>query len=378
MSCLHTHYYRSYTGKQDEIGKLQEEIVKLDDEVNNINTDLANVNARLDNINNRTIIYISDSYGNYQNENNKSWIDLCIDSVKSVKNYDLHQGGTSFTNWKQMIANFYDTHTAEENTAITDVVIGGGYNDAFTPEAERDTILTDMRLFATQVKTHSPKAKMWLIPIGWTPDAVVRERLNAIYERYYCKAPNYGFSYFPYAYDCLQANNCFEPDAIHPSAIGVNNIATSISSILNGGESIPVAYSLNAAGSSDAFIQTSVSDGVVTFSTTGSFTTASVTSLDNNAELTVGTINSGAIMGSINRYYYHFTGYAQFLNGSSLIGYRPVYLSFKCNSVSWISDEKPERKVAPVDIVINNLGEAITGFDRIGLHVSGSAPCFSI
>lgn len=378
MSCLHTHYYRSYTGKQDEIGKLQEEIVKLDDEVNNINTDLANVNARLDNINNRTIIYISDSYGNYQNENNKSWIDLCIDSVKAVKNYDLHQGGTSFTNWKQMISNFYDTHTAEENAAITDVVIGGGYNDAFTPEAERDTILTDMQLFATQVKTHSPKAKMWLIPIGWTPDAVVRERLNVVYEQYYSKAPYYGFSYFPYAYDCLQANNCFESDAIHPSAIGVNNIATSISSILNGGESIPVEYSLNAAGSSDAFIQTSVSNGVVTFSTTGGMTMVGVTSLDSNSELIVGTINTGAIMGSINKYYYHFTGYAQFLNGSSLIGYRPVYLTFKCNSVSWISNEKPERKVAPVDIVINNLGENITGFDRIGLHVSGSAPCFSI
>ena len=377
MDCcnIQTHYYRDIPVKGDPYA---DAISDLQTDVTQLQTDVTGLQTEIDTIDNRTIVYISDSYGNYKNENNKSWIELCIGSVKAVKNYDLHQGGTSFTNWKQMIKDFYNTHTAEENAAITDVVIGGGYNDAFTPEAERDTILTDMQLFAKQVKTHSPKAKMWLIPIGWTPDAVVRERLNAVYERYYCKAPNYGFSYFPYAYDCLQANNCFEPDAIHPSAIGVNNIATSISSILNGGESIPVAYSLNAGGSSDAFIQTSVSNGVVTFSTTGSFTTASVTSLDNNAELTVGTINTGAIMGSINRYYYHFTGYAQFLNGSTLIGYRPVYLTFKCNSVSWISDEKPERKVAPVDIVINNLGENITGFDRIGLHVSGSAPCFSI
>ena len=377
MDCcsIQTHYYRDIPVKGDAYA---DAISDLQKDVTQLQTDVTGLQTEIDTIDNRTIVYISDSYGNYKNENNKSWIDLCSSSVKAVKNYDLHQGGTSFTNWKQMIANFYDTHTAEENAAITDVVIGGGYNDAFTPEAERDTILTDMQLFATQVKTHSPKAKMWLIPIGWTPDAIVRERLNIVYEQYYCKAPNYGFSYFPYAYDCLQANNCYEPDAIHPSAIGVNNIATSISSILNGGESIPVAYSLNGAGNSDAFIQTSVSNGVVTFSTTGSFITASVTSLANNAELTVGTINSGAIMGSRNRYYYHFTGFAQFLNGSTLIGYRPVYLTFKCNSVSWISDERPERKVAPVDIVINNLGEDITGFDRIGLHVSGSAPCFSI
>ena len=377
MDCcsIQTHYYRDIPVKGDAYA---DAISDLQKDVTQLQTDVTGLQTEIDTIDNRTIVYISDSYGNYKNENNKSWIDLCIGSVKAVKNYDLHQGGTSFTNWKQMIKDFYNTHTAEENAAITDVVIGGGYNDAFTPEAERDTILTDMQLFAKQVKTHSPKAKMWLIPIGWTPDAIVRERLNIVYEQYYCKAPNYGFSYFPYAYDCLQANNCYEPDAIHPSAIGVNNIATSISSILNGGESIPVAYSLNGAGSSDAFIQTSVSNGVVTFSTTGSFTTTSVTSLNNNAELTVGTINSGAIMGSRNRYYYHFTGYAQFLNGSTLIGYRPVYLTFKCNSVSWISDEKPERKVAPVDIIINNLGEDITGFDRIGLHVSGSAPCFSI
>ena len=306
MDCcsIQTHYYRDIPVKGDPYA---DAISDLQEDVTQLQTDVTGLQNEIDTINNRTIVYISDSYGNYKNEDNKSWIDLCMGSVKAVKNYDLHQGGTSFTNWKQMIKDFYNTHTAEENAAITDVVIGGGYNDAFTPEAERDTILTDMQLFAKQVKTHSPKAKMWLIPIGWTPDAIVRERLNAVYERYYCKAPNYGFSYFPYAYDCLQANNCFEPDAIHPSAIGVNNIATSISSILNGGESIPVAYSLNAGGSSDSFIQTSVSNGVVTFSTTGGFTTTSVTSLDNNVELTVGTINSGAIMGSINRYYYVFT-----------------------------------------------------------------------
>ena len=113
----------------------------------------------------RNIIFIGDSYQvglqadtNFLNElknEHEEEFGQIYDSSKSVHGFSRE--GLQFIT---LIQNIEDS--IEDNNAITDIVVTGGYNDW----ANIDGVYTEMEKFVQYSHAMYPNAKLWLAPVG--------------------------------------------------------------------------------------------------------------------------------------------------------------------------------------------------------------------
>lgn len=151
MDCVGTHYYRDVayggmTPEQIAIAELQKEITILK---------------------NRKYIFIGDSYAS--GEIGSSWIDNCRAVLGEDNTYKYAKSGAGFTIAGNTFQTLIEKAAADitDKSIITDVVVGGGYNDAIYSVSDDATKIRVMNTFVQYVQTTFPNAKVHFAFIGW-------------------------------------------------------------------------------------------------------------------------------------------------------------------------------------------------------------------
>lgn len=146
-----THYYRDIqvsapTPEQIAIEQLQKEITILK---------------------NRKYIFIGDSYAS--GEIGSSWIDNCRAVLGEANTYKYAKSGAGFTIAGNTFQTLIEKAAADitDKSIITDVVVGGGYNDAIYSVSDDATKIRVMNTFVQYVQATFPNAKVHFAFIGW-------------------------------------------------------------------------------------------------------------------------------------------------------------------------------------------------------------------
>ena len=131
---------------------------------------------------------------------------------------------------------------------VTDIVIGGGYNDQWTnvldiliegaiknENTKERYKNTGMRSLYQTIKTFYPNARIHFFNLGWDMDAATRFRLQFNSQYYYAAISRFNTSYVNLSYK-LHNRGLFSYDGFHPNKTGEEVLGTAIASILLGGE----------------------------------------------------------------------------------------------------------------------------------------------
>lgn len=117
--------------------------------------------------NNHKFIVISDSYGM---RNHPSWTDLMVNNFPGTLNSSVGSlgFGTSPNNFLTSIQSLATNMTEEERAEITDIIVGGGWNDANVyRETGGSSISSGINNFAAYCRTNFPNALVHLAFMAW-------------------------------------------------------------------------------------------------------------------------------------------------------------------------------------------------------------------
>ena len=176
----------------------------------------------------RNVIFISDSYGTFTNNDNERWYDVCARLANITTRYATVSGGAGFTkqgniNFKNMLVERANSIT--DKTSITHVVVGGGINDHLATSEE---ILNAIADFVNTSKALLPNAKVYIANIGLTFDAAVHndEMARNIYAYRNCSKA--GACYLANTEYIMTNRALFGSDWVHPNVDGVNAIGAAM------------------------------------------------------------------------------------------------------------------------------------------------------
>ena len=169
---VQTHYYRDIKVSApspeqiaiEELQKATEELKETTTQLEKATTDLEKSTALLTN---RKYIFIGDSYAS--GEIGSSWIDNCRAVLGTDNTYKYAKSGAGFTIANNTFQMLIEKAAADitDKTVITDVVVGGGYNDAVYSGSGDTAKIQAMNTFVQYVRTTFPNAKVHFAFIGW-------------------------------------------------------------------------------------------------------------------------------------------------------------------------------------------------------------------
>lgn len=218
----------------------------IDDEVNNRES-ADNYLHDLINPNKRNYLFVGDSYAaaHYAWEPDvKGWPEFCKDYLHLTDSQYLATlaGATGFctpTTWYSML----DSYTPPEGVEVTDIVIGGGYNDK---DYNITTILNAIDNVATLIRTKFPFARVWLTFMGWSCDDNQWQGMLNAKSAYIIGAGANGWNYIAnvdllgHNYTDGQFYTTTGPTPFgsnfHPNNNGNRSIARAISTCVRGGQ----------------------------------------------------------------------------------------------------------------------------------------------
>lgn len=301
------HYYRDIvlegpTPEEEAIIELQDDVEDLRREVEALNGEIDALNTEIDILTNPSYIFIGDSYSEgYTPDSatpNESWSTKVCD-VLEIAAEDRHiydDAGAGFLSYgpnektfSDLLDDAYDDIT--DRSSITDIVVGGGYNDLtweatnLAPAVE-SFVLHAKSLFGANVRVH-------IFPIGWAIDTTERYLLHNAYSNSYTQATRCGGKYHSYIYACLNREDAFSSDGIHPSAFGQQLIANEILNSLAGACDLEYGLLATKIGADD-IMRTSLTNDLVMLGFNGyQKTVASIANGDND----LGLVTGGYILG---------------------------------------------------------------------------------
>ena len=219
-----------------------------------------------------------------------------------------HQGGFGFGRPAQY--NYYTLINALANdNDVTDIVIGGSYNDYPYSAADISTGISNVY---TLCRSKFPNAKLHIAFIGWSANGEAKTALAATYRDYKdaCNVypdidfmKNVEFSLHDYF-------NFFSSDGIHPNTAGQNSIANAITEcLLTGSANIELRRGLGFTVDNGTYsgtwqtittVHNNISSCVWSGAGTVSFNSGSYPTLSGKSELKIATITSGCIVGGNN------------------------------------------------------------------------------
>lgn len=153
MNCesIKTHYYRDiqYECKSPEVIAIEE------------------LQKEISILKNRKYIFIGDSYAS--GEIGSSWIDNCRAVLGEANTYKYAKSGAGFTIAGNTFQTLIEKAAADitDKSIITDVVVGGGYNDAIYSVSDDATKIRVMNTFVQYVQATFPNAKVHFAFISW-------------------------------------------------------------------------------------------------------------------------------------------------------------------------------------------------------------------
>ena len=195
--------------------------------------------------NQRRCIFISDSYGDREN----SWIDYAIQfmGLSTGNWYKNSLSGAGFKpSYNAYFINLLKNieNSVTEKDTISDIIVGGGFNDCKTAVSEIQTAINE---FCTYCKTVYPNAKVWIGAFGWSFNyEFLNDLRNGRYIQAYKSCGLYGANYLSGSDFIMHSTSNFEPESkgeyslyldfqyVHPNDRGAQLIATCVMNNLNG------------------------------------------------------------------------------------------------------------------------------------------------
>ena len=243
-----THLGNSFTSKKPvpagvDIGNTEYWVStgNYNEQIETYRKETENVAKRIDALSDRSIVFISDSYGIVPDANS-SWSALTAKymGIENKCYYGNYSGGGFAVGGNNQFLEALNNVTVADASKITDVVVGGGLNDA-ADGGNLDAIGTGIAAFVSRAKERFPNAKVW---IGFMGNAKYGANgvqnlneillLNTIQRYKLCCGIN-GATYMLNTEQALRDWINMGDDNIHPNALGSSALAQVVVATLLGG-----------------------------------------------------------------------------------------------------------------------------------------------
>lgn len=228
---------------REQVNQLQTTVNDLTASLNQLQTQILSYQVNVPT--QKKIIFISDSYGISPTQAT-SWSQLAAENMGIVDQcYFQNKSGGGFTvNGGNQFLDALNEATVSNPQEITDIVVGGGLNDA-VGGPNTAAILNNINAFANAAKNKYPNAKIWIGFMGNAKFGQIGNKvINDVYllntMAYYKRAAaTNGCTYILNAEQVLQDWSNMGNDGIHPNALGSQLLANIVvSTILNGGYNV--------------------------------------------------------------------------------------------------------------------------------------------
>lgn len=234
-----------------QIAGLQSRVIALENRADGFDTDIANINKTLSRfvMSERNFLFVGDSYASQTD----TWVTRCVNAAGIVNYTNLAITGTAFFDGTFLGQISGYTGNRDE---VTDIVVGGGLNDArFTSigadyTACRDAIIA----FANYAKTNYPNARLWLAFMGNALDDAPLLAGRDYNKRFWAKwcyediGRENGFSIIKGCDEALGLSvSNYNTDRLHPGANGALLIGNCVANGLTNGAPVAIYPYFNAS-----------------------------------------------------------------------------------------------------------------------------------
>lgn len=239
------------------ITPVSDAISTLINELGNVNSDIDDITDALDtmadqidtlkgynNFNARKIICISDSYGLTPSIDN-SWIAKLKQylNIPTGNFWRTQANGAGFvgvttTTFESMATEVISTLDADTKNAITDVIIGGGFNDADALRrgtTDTGAIASAINSCLAYIRTSLPNARIYVFMPTWTLNSDFHSYIRSVYNLYMQGLRFTTRAAFIDGIDWLHRQALLDSTEYHPNTNGAYAIALSLASVLLGG-----------------------------------------------------------------------------------------------------------------------------------------------
>lgn len=202
--------------------------------INQLNTQVSTINQKISPFTDKKWIFIGDSYseGYSPDGSTNSWSNRLKEKMglnnTNCQIYD--HGGASFGNSGAYLFSTIINELSGDS-AVTDILIGGGYNDITISEANIISGINDCNNLIAQ---KFPNAKVHLAFIGGTTNQY-HGNVHLKVISYQKGALNYGWDFLANVWYPLYSESLFATDGIHPNNNGQLAICNALYQALNGG-----------------------------------------------------------------------------------------------------------------------------------------------
>ncbi|MBR1673554.1 MAG: SGNH/GDSL hydrolase family protein [Eubacterium sp.] len=111
-------------------------------------------------------------------------------------------------------------NTISDKTAITDILVAGGYND----HSYVSSLASAIGTFKQTANTKYPNATLWIAPIGWTTNEY-QNQVAQVIEGYITWGKEYGFRVLEEMKNVMRNTSRMSADEIHPNESGYKALA---------------------------------------------------------------------------------------------------------------------------------------------------------
>lgn len=258
----------------------------------------------IDGITDKEFIIIADSYGTGNQwqtgeTTNPTWPEYmrqCL-GVDSGKWHVNASDGSGFVSGYGFLHQLMDvTAILPDPDVITDIILGGGFNDYSAAES---SILTAMESIDTYVKTNLPNAKIHLALLGWTSKLNERNALTAHVWPVYPKCAALGWRYLAGTQYVMHNYRLFCNDNFHPNQTGQEELGRNVAEAYLTGCCSPYYRFDNVTADAGTLFDTGTFTAINGFSNgqilaglnNGSVTASTPITLTNGSPVVLGTIS---------------------------------------------------------------------------------------
>lgn len=196
----------------------------------------------IDKIAPRYVVIVGDSYqGGYEpGGHNQGWGAYLLSmfgynghNIPGVGGAGFSKGASSPLDFATILSN--NPPTDIDYDKVTDIVVGGGYNDFGATSAAIDDGISR---FYTHCRSRYPNARIWVAPVGWTwtnnGDHVTAAMVGGTLKSYVRSCRNRKINVVNSCIGVLLGCNGISADYVHPTETGNKAIASAINAAFNG------------------------------------------------------------------------------------------------------------------------------------------------
>lgn len=190
----------------------------------------------------RYVVIVGDSYqGGYEpGGHNQGWGAYLLSmfgynghNIPGVGGAGFSKGASSPLDFATILSN--NPPTDIDYDKVTDIVVGGGYNDFGATSAAIDDGISR---FYTHCRSRYPNARIWVAPVGWTwtnnGDHVTAAMVGGTLKSYVRSCRNRKINVVNSCIGVLLGCNGISADHVHPTETGNKAIASAINAAFNG------------------------------------------------------------------------------------------------------------------------------------------------